>query len=150
ISTMVKDKTIIPYNGFCVTHNRITNDEIDKALNNYKGALLLVHPECSPDVVRRAHFVGSTSAIIDFARNSPNKRFIIGTEIGVMHKLENDNKGSGKEFYLLSDSLVCSNMKKNKLEDVYNCLKYETNEISIDEDIRIKAKITLDKMLELS
>lgn len=150
ISKQIPNKNIISYNGFCVTHNRITLEEVDNMLNLHKDALLLAHPECDPKVVEKAHFVGSTAAIIDFANKSENKKFIIATEIGVMHKLERDNMNTGKEFYLLSPSLVCSNMKKTKLEDIYKVLNEECNEISIDEDIRLKAKKTLDKMLELS
>ncbi|KMT20914.1 quinolinate synthase NadA [Clostridium cylindrosporum] len=150
ISKQVPEKEVISYNGFCVTHNRIRMEEIDEAFEKHKGALLLAHPECDPEVVKRADFVGSTTEIINYAKSSSEKVFIIGTEIGVMHKLENDNRGTGKEFYLLSDSLVCSNMKQNKLEDIYTVLRDETNEIFVDEEIRLKAKKSLDRMLELS
>ncbi|MEG2974004.1 MAG: quinolinate synthase NadA [Clostridium sp.] len=150
ISSMLPEKNIIAYNGFCVTHNRIRMSEIEDMKEKYPDALLLVHPECDKSVVSKADFVGSTSAIIDFANKSSSKRFIIGTEIGVMHKLTNDNAGSGKEFYMLSDSLVCSNMKKNTLADLYKCLNEECNEIHVDEEVRIKAKRALDRMLEIS
>lgn len=150
ISKQIPEKEIISYNGFCITHNRIRIEEIEEALNKYKGGKLLVHPECDPSVVEKADFVGSTTEIINYTKNSSEKVFIIGTEIGVMHKIENDNKGTGKEFYLLSPSLVCSNMKQNKLLDIYASLRYENHEIILDEDIRLKAKKSLDKMLELS
>lgn len=150
ISSKLPEKNIIAYNGFCVTHNRIRMPEIDTMMEKYPDALLLVHPECDKSVVDRAHFVGSTSAIIDFANKSDNKRFIIGTEIGVMHKLAQDNLSSDKEFYMLSDSLVCSNMKKNTLKDLHKCLSEECNEIHVDEEVRVKAKVALDRMLEIS
>ncbi len=150
IKNNVKDKEVIPYKGFCVTHNRINMEEVDNMLEKHKDALLLAHPECDNKVLEKAHFIGSTSAIINYAKESNNKKFIIATEIGVMHKLKNDNKHTNKEFYLLSDSLVCSNMKKTKLNDIYNCLKNEEFEIILEENIRLKAKKSLDKMLELS
>ncbi|MEG0005486.1 MAG: quinolinate synthase NadA [Clostridium sp.] len=150
VSSMLPEKNIIAYNGFCVTHNRITMSEIEDIKEKYPDALLLVHPECDKSVVEKADFVGSTSAIINFANKSSNKRFIIGTEIGIMHKLVNDNAESNKEFYMLSDSLVCSNMKKNTLSDLYKCLSEECNEIHVDEKVRVKAKRALDRMLEIS
>lgn len=150
ISKQVPEKQVVSFNGFCVTHNRIRIEEIHEAQAKYKGAKLLVHPECDPEVVKRADFVGSTTEIINFAKNSSDKVFIIGTEIGVMHKLKNDNKGTGKEFHLLSPSLVCSNMKQNKLEDIYYALRDEKHEIFVEEEIRLKAKESLKRMLELS
>lgn len=150
ISKQVPEKEVICYDGFCITHNRIKLEEIDKVREECPEGLILAHPECAPEVVERADFVGSTSQIINFAKESDNKIFIIATEMGIMHKLENDNKDTDKKFYMLSPSLVCSNMKKNRLEDIYNVLKDETNEITLDEELRLKAKKSLDTMLELS
>lgn len=150
INNQIKDKEIIPYDGYCITHNRIRIKEIEESRVAYPEAIILAHPECDPEVVKRADFVGSTSAIIDFAKNSDKKTFIVATEIGIMHKLEADNKGTDKEFFMLSPSLICANMKKNRLEDVYESLRDEKYEIEVEESIRLKAKQTLDKMLELS
>ncbi|KNF07016.1 quinolinate synthase A [Gottschalkia purinilytica] len=148
IQKQVKDKEIISFNGFCVTHNRIKISEVESIRKKYQDAVILVHPECSPEIVEMADFVGSTSQIINYAKESSEKTFIIGTEMGVMHKLEKDNKD--KTFYLLSQSLVCPNMKKTRLEDIYYALKEEQYEINIDEEIRIKAEKSLNRMLELS
>lgn len=150
INNKVKDKEIISYDGFCITHNRIRISEIEKVRELHPKALILAHPECAPEVVKRADFIGSTSAIINFARESDEDMFIIATEMGVMHKLENDNKGTSKKFYMLSPSLICSNMKKNRLEDIYDALNEEKYEIDVEESVRLKAKQTLDRMLELS
>lgn len=148
IQKQIKDKEIISFNGFCVTHNRIKISEVESIRKKYQDAVILVHPECSPEIVEMADFVGSTSQIINYAKESSEKTFIIGTEMGVMHKLEKDNKD--KTFYLLSQSLVCPNMKKTRLEDIYYALKEEQYEINIDEEIRIKAEKSLNRMLELS
>ena len=150
IDKQIPDKTIVSFNGFCITHNRIKIDEIEKTRAAYPEALILAHPECDPEVVKRADFVGSTSAIIDFAKCSDKKIFVIATELGIMHKLEADSKGGDKKFFMLSPSLICANMKKNRLEDVYISLRDEKYEIEVDEDIRFRAKETLDKMLEES
>ena len=150
INRQVKDKEIISFDGYCITHNRIRIEEMEQVRERHPEALILAHPECDPEVVKRADFVGSTSAIINFAKESEAKTFVIATEMGVMHKLENDNIGSGKKFFMLSPSLICSNMKKNRLEDIYDSLNEEKYEIEVEESVRLKAKKTLDRMLELS
>ena len=150
INNQIKDKEIIPYDGYCITHNRIRIKEIEDARVAYPNAVILAHPECDPEVIKRADFVGSTSAIINFAKESNEKMFIIATEMGIMHKLEADNKDTDKKFFMLSPSLICANMKMNRLEDVYESLKNEKYEIEVEESVRLKAKKTLDKMLELS
>lgn len=150
INNLLPDKEVISFDGYCITHNRIRIDEIENVRASHPDALILAHPECDPEVVKRADFVGSTSAIIKFAKESDDKIFIIATEMGIMHKLEADNENSGKDFFMLSPSLICSNMKKNRLEDVYYALKDEKYEIDVEESVRLKAKETLDKMLKLS
>lgn len=150
INRQVKDKEVISYDGYCITHNRIRIEEMEQVREKHPDALILAHPECDPEVVKRADFVGSTSAIIDFAKKSDQKTFVIATEMGVMHKLQNDNIGSGKKFYMLSPSLICANMKKNRLEDIYDSLNEEKYEIEVEESVRLKAKRSLDRMLELS
>lgn len=150
INKKVKDKEIISFDGFCITHNRIKIREIEEARKHHPKAVILAHPECDPEVVKRADFIGSTSAIIKYAKEANKGTFIIATEMGIMHKLEANNINKDKRFFMLSPSLICSNMKKNRLEDVYNALKEEKNEIKVDESVRLKAKSTLDKMLDLS
>jgi quinolinate synthase len=108
----------------------------------------LVHPECNSGVVEKADFVGSTSQIIEYAEKSQNKTFIIGTEMGVLHKLEKDNPD--KKFYLLSPGLLCPNMKLTGLIHIYNALKEEQYEIMVEEEIRLKALGSLEKMLAVS
>lgn len=150
INKQISEKNIISFDGYCITHNRIKIDEIEKTRQLHPEALILAHPECDPEVVLRADFVGSTSAIINFAKNSDKKTFIIATEVGIMHSLQNDSKGTDKKFFMLSPSLICSNMKKNRLEDIYKALRDDKYEIEVEEKIRLRAKETLDKMLELS
>lgn len=113
----------------------------------HPDALLLVHPECRPEVVALADFTGSTKQITDFASSSKASKFVIGTEMGVLYKLKKDNPG--KQFFLLSPGLVCPNMKKTSLQSIYNSLKELKYKIELDEDIRLKAKGSLDRMLEI-
>lgn len=148
IKSKVEDKEIIPYEGYCITHHRVRREEALRAKELNPDALLLAHPECREEVLEEADFIGSTSEIINYASKSDNKKFIIGTEMGVLYKLEKDNPN--KKFYLLSPSFICTNMKKTRLEDIYIALRDDKNEIHIDEEIRKKAFNSLDEMLKLS
>lgn len=148
VAEMVPEKNIILWKGYCITHHRVKIDDLKRAKELQPNAEVLVHPECQPDIVAAADFVGSTKQIIDYATKSSNKEFIIGTEMGVLFKLKRDNPD--KNFYLLSQGLVCPNMKKTSLLSVYNALKEMKYEINLDETIRLKAKKALDNMLDLS
>ena len=147
IANMVPEKNIILWEGFCATHHKIKVDEVKKIKELHPDALLLIHPECQPVVVEYADFVGSTKQIIDFAKESDSKKFIIGTEMGVLYKLKKDSPD--KVFYLMAPGLVCPNMKKTSLQSIYNSLKEMKYQIELSEDIRIKAKKCLDRMLEI-
>ncbi|WP_432406136.1 quinolinate synthase NadA [Wukongibacter sp. M2B1] len=148
ISKMVPEKEIISWEGFCITHHRVRHNEIDMVRKHRGDTKILVHPECNPAVVEKADFVGSTSQIIDYVRESQDKKFIIGTEMGILHSLRKENPD--KKFHLLSPSLVCYNMKKTSLEDVYKVLKDEKNEINVERAVIDKAYKSLEKMLKLS
>jgi len=140
-------KKIIPWKGFCPTHHKITLDDIDRVREARPGAPVAVHPECHPDLVAKADFVGSTGAILDYARKSAAPEMIIGTEMGILHRLELDNPG--KKFYLLSSRLVCPNMKYTTLEKVLNSLEKMETVIRVPEEIRNKAKVALERMLAI-
>lgn len=148
VAKMVPEKNVILWNGYCITHHRVKIDELIRAKSLHPNAKILVHPECQPDILAAADFAGSTKQIIDYATNSSSKEFIIGTEMGVLFKLKRDNPD--KIFYLLSQGLVCPNMKKTSLLSVYRSLKEMNYEINLDETIRLKAKKSLDSMLKLS
>lgn len=147
VAEMVPEKNIILWQGFCPTHHKVRSDDVRKMKELHPDALLLVHPECQPNVVKLADYVGSTKQIIDYANQSDKEKFIIGTEVGVLHKLKKDNPG--KIFYLMSQGLTCPNMKKTTLQSVYNCLNEMKYNITLDEKIRLEAKRCLDRMLEI-
>ena len=147
VAAQVPDKNIILWDGYCITHHRIRKDEVLKMRTLHPDAILLVHPECKPDIVALADFVGSTKQIIDYARNSVARKFIIGTEMGVLHQLQKDSPD--KKFYLMSPGLVCPNMKKTTLTSVYESLRDGKYEITVEESVRLKAKVCLDRMLQV-
>lgn len=147
VSKMVPEKNIILWEGFCPTHHRIRSSDVKSIKELHPDALLLVHPECQPEIVEMADYVGSTKQIIDFAQQSSHSKFIIGTEMGVMYKLKKDNPE--KTFYLLSTGLVCANMKKTTLKSIYDSLNEMKYNIELEEDIRTRAKKCLDRMLSI-
>jgi len=146
IATKTKKKVVL-YPGFCITHAQLKPADVTTAKQRYPQAKLLVHPEVGPEVAVMADAVLSTSQILRYVQDSPDKVFLIGTEEGILHRLHLENPG--KEFYLISPSLICPNMKKTRLENVIDAMENQRNVITVPEDIRVKAKLALDRMLAL-
>lgn len=147
VKERVPEKNFKLLSGGCPTHARMSESDVLRAKKAHPDALLLVHPECRPEVVKHADYVGSTSGIMDFARKSDNREFIIGTENAIVEHLQFDCPD--KKFYPLSKDLVCHNMKVTTLADVYNCLKGEGGEeIVMDEETRLAAVKCIEKMIE--
>lgn len=151
VQSKLNDVEVITFNGFCPTHLRIRPQDITEARETYPDALILAHPECHQDVAKLADFVGSTKEIMEFAKKSDNKRFVIATEKGVADRLNRDSKieNWNKEFILINENIICPSMKLNTLEDIYRTLKDEKFEITIDSNVAIKAKECIEKMLLL-
>jgi quinolinate synthase len=147
VSRHTTKKIILP-KGFCVTHVKISAAEIITLKKRYPQAVFLAHPECPPEIQELAEVIASTSQMLQYVRRSPAKEFIIATEMGLLHRLEQENPD--KKFYLASPSLICPNMKKNNLEKLFASLRDLTYEVKIPEDIRIKAARTIEKMFELT
>jgi quinolinate synthase len=145
VARQTPDKEIIRYEGFCPTHERVGAEDVAAARAARPDALVLVHPECSPEVVDAADFAGSTAQIIDHVSKSDKTEFIIGTEQGILHRLTRENPG--KRFYLLSPRLFCPNMKKTGLEDLLGALEHMTNRIELDADTIRRAARCLERML---
>jgi quinolinate synthase len=145
IARQLPEKEILLWDGFCITHERIEEEEVLEARAKYPEADILMHPECNPAIWQYADYMGSTSQIIDYAVHSDKQTFIIGTEVGIMHSLK--KRAPGKTFHLLSPCLVCQNMKKTTLEDVEKALSGETAEIILDEALRARAELSLIRML---
>lgn len=139
---------ITTYPGFCPTHLRITPEDITDARAKYPNAPVLAHPECHHEVVKLADYVGSTTGIMKHAIESNEKTFIIATEKGVVDRLKRDYPD--KEFILIKNNIVCPNMKWHTLQDIYNALDKEENEITVDEDIAKKAVACINRMLDAS
>ena len=138
-------KKVIAWDGFCHVHDRVTKDDILKARKEHPDALLMAHPECRIEVLDLADHVTSTSGMLRFAKTSDAKEFIVGTEVGIIHRLKKENPG--KVFYALRKDMICPNMKKTTLNSVLNALKEMKHVIKVPENIRVPAKVALDRML---
>ena len=148
VADQVPEKNIKLLQGVCPTHVRMSKRDVEKARKAHPDALLLVHPECLPEVSELADYRGSTTGIMDYAKKSDAKEFIIGTENSIVQHLQ--FACPDKQFYPLSRDCVCHNMKLTTLGDVYQCVKGTGGEeIKLDEEVRIKAKRCIDTMLEL-
>ena len=147
IQEKVKDKKIILYDGFCCVHNNIrAKDILDYREKTNMDLHILVHPECRKEVRDLADYIGSTGQIIDYVGTTNHKDFLIVTEDGILYELRNRYKD--RIFHNLD--IICNPMKCITIEDVYESLLHDKNQIIIDEDIRINASRALFKMLELA
>ena len=148
VAKNVPEKTFKLLHGGCPIHGKITGEEARVAKRLHPDAKFLVHPECVPQVVAQADVVGSTTVIIDYAKQSEEKEFIIGTEIAISEYLQFECPE--KKFYPLSSKLICPDMKATTLVDVYNILKGDGGEvIELPEETIVKARACIDKMIEL-
>lgn len=148
VASQTPEKEVISYYGYCPTHMRITPEDIIAMKKQYPDAEVLVHPECHMEVIKLADYVGSTSGIIKRANQSSSRKFLIGTELGVLERLKRDIPD--KEFILASEKAVCPNMKWNTLEDILHNLQTETPEITVPPEIAQKAQISINRMMEVS
>ncbi|QAT16302.1 quinolinate synthase [Candidatus Velamenicoccus archaeovorus] len=142
------NKRLIAWEGYCPTHVKILPEDIIKKVRQHPGAKVMVHPECRPEVVELADEVLSTGKMCAFAKKSSAKEFIVGTEAGMIHRLQKDNPD--KKFYPASENAVCPNMKRTTLEKVLWSLEENKTVVSVSDDIRRRARRAIDKMVELA
>ncbi len=141
------EKKIVLWPGFCITHTRIQPRDILQQKAEHPQAKVIVHPECRPEVFALADEVLSTGGMLRFARETDAKEVIIGTEIGILHRLRKENPG--KRFFPASEQAICPRMKLITLERVLWSLEEMTPEVKVPEDIRIKAKRAVDRMMAI-
>ena len=147
IATKTK-KRLILYPGFCYVHHRLKPEQVKLAKQLHPEAQLLVHPECQPEVIALAEAALSTSQILRYVKASSHNSFIIGTEEGILHRLRLENPD--KSFYLISNSQICTDMKKTTLETIVQTMELRQNIVTVPEEVRLKAKQAVDRMLAIS
>ena len=148
LAEQIPNKKFILYPGFCPTHERIEKDEIIELKEKYPKYPVLVHPECNKEVRDLADYIGSTSELINYSASSNADGFIVVTEEGVFYEMK--LKSPNKTFIPTNTGMICPNMKKISLNDLYNCLKNEEFEVHIDEELRVSAHKALENMHVLS
>jgi len=146
-AAQILGQTLQLWPGYCKTHDRLKKEDILKARTAHPLAKVIVHPECREDVCQEADYVGSTAGLIAYAQSSEKQEFIVGTESGILHRLH--QLCPNKKFYLASERLVCPNMKLTTLTKVRDALITLSPRITVKEEIRVKAKEALDRMLAL-
>ena len=134
--------------GYCPTHARLTPKMIADARAAHPGAPVMVHPECPKDVREAADEQLSTGGMCRFARESDAQTILVGTEVGILHRLRKENPD--KTFVSVSDTLVCPNMKKTTLENLRDCLRDMSNRVVVEKDIADRARRAIDAMLAVS
>ncbi|MDE6132674.1 MAG: quinolinate synthase NadA [Oscillospiraceae bacterium] len=147
VAEQLPEKQVKLIQGGCPVHAAVTEKEALAAKEQHPNALMLVHPECIPSVTKHADYIGSTSGIVNFAKQSDAKEFIIGTEISIAEHLQFECPD--KEFYTLSKHLICPNMKRTTLMDVLKALNGGGLEIEMSPEVMEKASACIERMLEL-
>jgi len=147
VAQQVPEKEFILWQGYCPTHERITEEDIQNAKIACPNGKFAVHPECRAEVLKYADFIGSTAEIIKFAKHSPYKEIIIGTEMGILERLIRELPD--KKIVSVKSAFVCPNMKKTRLESVRDCLEREDNEVMLDTGEIEAAKQSLDRMISV-
>jgi quinolinate synthase len=145
IAQFVPEKHFIFWEGFCPSHERMTLQDVLSKKAQFPGAVFVCHPESAPEVSAVADHVCSTSGMYEWCRASPAQQFIIGTEPGILYRLRRDNPE--KEFILAAPALVCPNMKLTSLDDVLAALQTMSPVVTVDPEVRRKARAALDRML---
>jgi len=144
----IQNKKFILYDGFCPVHERVEEEEVLTLKNRYPNFKVLVHPECSKKVRDLGDFIGSTSELIDYSVQDGTNGFIVVTEEGVLYQMK--EKSPNKTFIPIESGMICPNMKKISMKDLYNCLINEEFEVHIEEELRLKAHKSLENMHLLS
>lgn len=142
------NKRIILYPGYCNTHHRLTPKHVIRAKQEHPDAVTLVHPECRAEVIALADAALSTSQMALYAKESSAKTFLIGTEEGLVYRMQKDNPE--KSFYVISKVLICPDMKKTTLNEIAQTMELRRNVVVVPEEIRLGAKRALDRMLDIA
>lgn len=146
-------RDMVLWDGSCMVHEIFSLDKILKLKEQHPEAQIIAHPECEAHILEHAEFIGSTTALLKYTIESPAQAFIVATETGILHKMQQNSPG--KTFIPAPPNNACAcndcpYMKLNTLEKIYNCMKYGQPEIHMDEELRLKAKLPIDRMLEIS
>jgi len=147
------NREMVLWNGSCMVHEIFSLEKIAKLKEKHPNAKMIAHPECEAAVLELADYIGSTTGLLKYTQTDEAQEYIVATETGILHKMQ--EASPNKTFIPAPPNNACAcndcpHMKRNTLEKIYLALKYELPELLMDEDLRIKAKIPMDRMLEIS
>lgn len=148
VQSQIPEKNIIPFDGCCPIHDQLTVDDILSKKEQHKNAVVLAHPECKQEVLKKADFIGSTKSIFEYVKTTDYNEYIIATETGVVERLQRDYPN--KKFWLISPKAVCRNMKYITLKDVLTSLQNGLYEVELSQDTQQKAALTIERMLNIN
>ncbi len=144
-------RDMILWDGACAIHDNFEVEQLEKIKKQYPKAIVVAHPECRREILEKVDFVGSTAAMLKFISQSDEKEFIVVTESGILYEMQKQNPDKKLHTLYNGDPKHdCVNMKKNNLENIYNALLNESPELIMDEELRTKALLPIQKMLEMS
>ncbi|MEO7175746.1 MAG: quinolinate synthase NadA [Saprospiraceae bacterium] len=146
-------RDMVLWNGACMVHEIFSHEKIVRLMNRHPNAKMIAHPECEPHILELADYIGSTSGLLKYTKDSDAQEFIVTTEAGIMHQMVKANPG--KTFIPAPPENTCAcnecpHMKRNTLEKLYNCLKYELPEIILPDWVIKEGRASIDRMLEIS
>jgi quinolinate synthase len=139
----------VPEYGLCPTHHQISVDDLLKSKGKYPKAEVVVHPECVPEVQEMADHIASTSGMVRYCKDAMGKEFLIGTEVGLLYRLQKETKTQGKKFYPISESAVCPQMKMHTLTKVEKALEFEKPVVLVQREIAREALRAIERMLRI-
>ncbi|MBN1484770.1 MAG: quinolinate synthase NadA [Chloroflexia bacterium] len=142
------DQEVILWPGYCYVHERLSLAEVKAARREYPQAVLMVHPECRPEVVAEAEVVLSTAGMLRYAAESDADSFIVGTEAGLLHPLRRENPD--KHFYLAAPHMICGAMKQVTLDNLLAALQHNQHVVTVPKDVAVAARRALERMLEVT
>ena len=149
----VTGRNMLLWNGACMVHEIFSLEKISKLQVRHPEAKLISHPECEEPILRISDFIGSTTQLLAYVKQNPAKEFIVATEAGIIHQMAKQAPGKTLIPAPPDNSCACNDcphMKRNTLEKVYLCMEYEQPEILMEEELRVQAKKSIDRMLEIS
>lgn len=146
-------RDMVLWDGACMVHEIFSLEKITKLMDKHPNAKFIAHPECEEPILDIAEFIGSTTALLNYTIKSDAKEFIVATEAGILHKMQLNSPDKTFIPAPPNNSCACNDcpyMKRNTLEKIYLCMKYEQPEILMEESLRLRAKLPIDRMLEVS
>lgn len=149
----VTGRDMVLWNGACMVHEIFSLEKITKLKVRHPNAKVIAHPECEDSVLKVADFIGSTTQLLKYSQTDPGREYIVVTETGILHQMQKESPHKTFIPAPPDNSCACNecpHMKRNTLEKVYLCLKYETPELLMDEELRLAAKKPIERMLEIS